>query len=894
MVFHSVDKHSVIKVLDSNENYGLSVNALEKNRFKYGKNTLSDKKRRPIIFKIGESLKEPMLLILCFSFIIAFGVNLGKTLKNGDGDFTECLGILAAIILSVLITLIMEGSSEKAFNSLNRIYDRTFVTVVREGKSINILREEVVVGDVILIGGGDKIVADGRVIYSDCLYVDESALTGESRPLIKTDEMLEKDVPLAERKNMLYSGTFVTAGSGKMIVTAVGESTEMGKIALELKNKKEISSPLEQKLSKLGKTITAIGVGCSLAVFIISLVKLIIVDAVTFENVENLAISSIILIVAAVPEGLPTIVAVSLALNMIKLAKGNALIKKMIATETAGAVSVICSDKTGTLTTGVMSVSCFYAGGKRFIAEKLKNTVMLENCILNCSVEKVKANGDNVLKGDGTEKALLIAAEKAIGTESEEFRKRYKTQVVVPFSSEKKYMITLCDDGYKKRFLLKGAMESVLGLCKVNEKGKEQLLFQAESEQKKAGRVLCLAHYDSQSGSFDTSGKFELDGFVVLKDEIREDVRQAIKDCKSAGIKIKILTGDNALTAKAVAEELGVIGVNENVVNAWDMENLPDEEFNKILNSAAVIARSTPIIKLKIVKALKKTGEVIAVTGDGINDAPALKHADVGIAMGLSGSEIAKEAADVVLLDDDFSTIVKAIAFGRNVYKNLQRFILFQLSVNLSALLFITVSAFMGLEAPFNTLQLLWINVIMDGPPALTLGLEKEGADLMREKPVEREKSIVTSKMFLRILFGGVFTGTIMIFQYATNFLGVSESERDGTVFTLFICFQLFNAFNCRELGSESIFKHLKDNKVMVVAFISVFVMHMLIVQYAGRAFGVSAMSAEVWIKTVALAFSIVAVSEAYKLLYRLLIRKSRETFGKRKVKTVNKNRAGA
>ena len=891
MNFYSVPNSAVIKTFGSDPKNGLSASDVERNRRKYGKNTLSGKKNRPLLFKIGDSLREPMLLILCFSFVIAFGANIGKFFKSGNADFAECFGILAAIVLSVLITLIMEGSSEKAFNSLNKIYDKTFVTVIRNGENTDILREDVVAGDIIVFGGGDKIIADGRIISADSVYADESALTGESNPLLKSDKQVEEDTPLAERENMLYSGTFITAGSGKMIVTAVGDMTEMGKIAGELKAKKEMDSPLEQKLSHLGKTITAIGIACSALVFIISLIKLILIGGISFESVEDLLISSIILIVAAVPEGLPTIVAVSLALNMIKLAKENALIKKMIATETAGAVSVICSDKTGTLTTGKMTVSSFYTDKKYILPSNIKKEALILNIVLNGSVKEIKTEKGLTLKGDGTEKALVESLDKKYGGDLSGIKSRYKVNVLSPFSSENKYMSTLVDNGVLKRVLIKGAPEKIIGFCDLSESDKKTIVAQMEAAERAAGRIICFAHKDykkEESVKKDLNG-YVFDGFAILKDQIRSDVKQAIKECKKAGIKVKILTGDNIVTATAVAGELGIGEDGETIINGSQIENVGEEELKKMLPHIAVIARSTPIIKLRVVKALKALNEVVAVTGDGINDAPALKHADVGIAMGISGSEIAKEAADVVLLDDGFSTIVKAVAFGRNVYKNLQRFILFQLSVNFSALLFITVAAFMGLPSPFNTLQLLFINVIMDGPPALTLGLEKAGKDCMRERPVERNKSIVSIKMLLRIIFNGTFVGLIMLFQYSINFLGVKETERAGVTFTLFIAFQLFNAFNCRELGSESIFMHLKDNKVMVATFICTFVLHVLIVQFAGGAFGVTAISLSAWVKTLMTAFGIIAVSEAYKLLYRSLKRKdlNKKGFGLRKEKQI-------
>ncbi len=864
MDFITSSKQSIVSFLGSNTKTGLSAFQVRKNKNRFGENLLTSKKSRSLPKKIADTLKEPMMVILCFGFIITFGVNLGKCLKGGQGNFSECAGILGAIVLSTLITLIMEGSSERAFNALNEMLDSVCVNVIREGKTISVEQKDVVVGDIVVLKSGGKIVADGRVIESNCLFVDESMLTGESLPVEKFSNDCGKSTSILERECYLHSGTFVTSGEGKMIVTCVGDNTEMGKLAKELKEKKDIPSPLEQKLGKLGKTITIIGVVCSVIVFIISFIKLVLINDVCFENVNSLVISSIVLIVAAVPEGLPTIVAVSLALNMIKLAKKNALIKKMIATETCGAISVICSDKTGTLTKNQM-VAENYFNGEYLSPKKITDKNVINNFALNCTAvydKEVKA-----FVGDGTEKALLNAVFKgekdfSYLKENAEIIKR------TPFSSQIKYMSTTVKAGGETTTFVKGAPEKIIGFCSLSKKEKDRIFSEIEKNQKKARRVICFAHKVGGE-DVDTTTDFVFDGFAVLFDEIREEVYSAISLCKNAKIKVMILTGDNINTATAVAKELKIIDDVDKSINASEIDNLSDDELKVRLKNIRVIARSTPLTKLRVVKALKSMGEVVAVTGDGINDAPALKHADVGLSMGKSGSEIAKEASDIVLTDDSFNSIVSAISFGRNVFRNIQRFIVFQLSVNLSALLFIVVSALLGLDSPFNTLMLLWINVIMDGPPALTLGLERERANLMNMPPIKRENSIVSKKMLLKILFNGLYIGIVLILQYKKNFLNVSVDEMSASVFTVFVAFQLFNAFNCRELGAESIFMHLKDNLIMVITFIGTFVFHILFVQVFGKVFGISEMSFVSLIKCLCLSSSIIFVSEIYKLAYR-------------------------
>ncbi|MBR2499149.1 MAG: calcium-translocating P-type ATPase, PMCA-type [Clostridia bacterium] len=869
MIFYDKTASETLLQLKSDKKRGLNKTGVITNRKTYGENVITKNKKRTFLNRLFDAFKEPMLLILVFGFVLALGTNLGKYLKSREGDFAECFGILFAIILSVSITLIMEGSSEKAFNALGKIYENLAVRVIRDGETVLIPQGQVVVGDIIIIESGDKIVADGRLLESVSLAVDESTLTGESLPAKKDARVvLDKSVALAERINCVYSGTFVAAGNGLMVVTAVGNKTEIGNIAGELIEQTS-NSPLQVKLGKLGKTVTIVGACCAVLVFILSVIRLYFWGTINFSSVQELFVSCIVLIIAAVPEGLPTIVAVSLALNMIKLAKENALIKKMTATETAGAVSVICSDKTGTLTENKMSVVSVCKSEYCIQPEKVKDELLWQNFVCNSTADITVEKKRVIRKGSSTECALIEAYKKS---QPKINYKTYRESFVVverePFSSENKYMTTTIRLGNIKRKLIKGAPEKVLSLCKLTNAQISKILSNVSEHQKKARRVICFGHIDFDNA--DSVDKYVYDGYVAISDPIRKEVYKAVQDCRRAGIKVKILTGDNRDTALAIARELKLCEQDKCVVNAQELENLTDEQLKKILPNIAVIARSTPIIKLRVVKALKSLGEVVAVTGDGINDAPAIKQADVGIAMGEAGSEITKEAADIVLLDDSFSTVVKAVSFGRNVYKNLQRFIVFQLSVNVSALLFITVCAILGLTPPFNTLQLLWINIIMDGPPALTLGLERATDSLMNNKPIKKDLGIVGKKMLIKIIFNGVFVGGIMILQYLTDFMHVGE-QMSGVIFTTFILFQLFNAFNSRELGSQSIFKGIGKNKLMLLTFGSVFLVHIFIVQVCAGVFGVSSLSLVSWIKCLVVSFSIVAVSEIYKAIFRAI-----------------------
>ena len=553
---------------------------------------------------------------------------------------------------------------------------------------------------------------------------------------------------------------------------------------------------------------------------------------------------------------------------MIKLAKENALIKKLTAIETTGAINVICSDKTGTLTENKMSLEQIFFINKK---EHCKKAIW-HNVVINSTAEKIVKKGKTQFVGSGTECALLQGFVNAKQGDYKELRDEYKVVKRLPFSSTIKKMATLVEYENSYRIYLKGAPEVLLNLTTLTDFEKKEILYKIEDFESKGKRIICFLHKDVQTVNIDEHG-YVYDGFCVLDDKIRKDVFDAIKTCKEAGIKIIMLTGDNLLTATNIAKELKITRGNDLLLTGKEIDEMSDAELKKCLPKISLVARSTPSTKLRVVKILRELNNVVAVTGDGINDAPAIKEADVGIAMA-TGTEITKEASDVVLLDDSFATIVKAVSFGRNVYQNLQRFILFQLSVNMSAVLFITLSLLITGIAPFNTLQLLWINIIMDGPPALTLGLEATNVSLMKNKPIKKNSSICSKKMFLRILINGVFIAIALLLQQIFNFLNVEEKEFASVIFTAFILFQLFNAFNSRELGTVSIFKSIKKNKIMLTVFGITFLIHVFIVEFLYKPFNIVPLSFLTWVKVLLFTFLIVVISEIYKLLYKLTVKK--------------------
>ena len=859
---------------------GLNPEQVEKSRSTYGTNSFVRQSHESLAKRIWDASTEPMLVMLIFAAIITLAVNITRYFTGGEYNFLECVGIFAAIALSVVITIITEGKSAKAFEALNKINEDTLIKVIRNGEPQLITQKEIVVGDIIMIETGDKIVADGRLFSSNDLSVDESALTGESLPVKKDAGFVcQKSTPVAERANMLYSGCFVSAGNGQMLVTGVGNDTEFGQIAQELSSIEKTTTPLQEKLDKLGKQITVLGASAAAIVFAIEVLQFVMNGQLNLDTVSDAFITSIVLIVAAVPEGLPTIVAVSLALNIIKMSKENALVKKMIACETIGCVNIICSDKTGTLTENRMTVQKIYTGGELIDPEQLKDEMLLKNYCINSNANISEEDGSWSFIGNPTEGSLLAAAAKA-GVDYQELRQAADIVRVFPFSSQNKDMSTIVHENGKEILYVKGNPEKIISLCTgISEEEKEKNFHLMEEFQNKAGRLLAFAHKELE-GQYNDEEQDEVeqgliyDGFVVISDPLSPDVYESIRNCRSAGIEVKMLTGDNIRTARAIANELHMLDDDHIAVEAADIEKLTDEELKEALKKIQVIARSTPLVKMRVVKLLKEQGNVVAVTGDGINDAPAIKHADVGIAMGIAGTDVTKEASDMVLLDDSFSTIIKAVQWGRGIYENFKRFIQFQLTVNVSSVVVVICSILAGFSAPFTALELLWINIIMDGPPALTLGLEPIRPDLLKHKPTRRNENIISKKMLLRIFVNGIFISVIFMLQHFKNFLGAAPEEEATVLFTLFVLFQLFNAFNCRELDDTPMFKNLLKNKLMLGVFLLVLILQGIITQFGAAVFETVPLSAAMWGKMLLTAFTVIILNEGIKAVKRLFVRK--------------------
>ena len=926
--YYNRELNDILKEHNVTEVAGLSTKEAEKRLLLYGPNLFTRVKEKSLLQEIKETLTEQLIVIL----LIAAGISVLI------GEYHDAIGICFAVLLSTIIGILTESRSKKAAEALNRMTDDIMVKVLRDGEKKLLHKSEIIPGDIVFLEAGDQVPADGRLISCLDLKVREDMLTGESDDVkkklgvVKEEEValegkkIVQDPIPAKQFNMLFGGTLIASGQAKMIVTSTGDHTEMGYIAKALGGAEE-ATPLEIKMDQLAQTISKISTAVASMLFIYMLAQIIkechlILDFSSthaflaslgplvseFPSIKTAFVVCVALIVAAVPEGLPTMINITLAITMKQMAKINVLVRKKEACETVGSVSVICSDKTGTLTQNKMKVQKAYLEG-HYIKEKELGQygVFIKNCILNSTADLEKHKGEVKYIGSATECALLLLCESF---NYQELRNRIEKVKQIPFNSQNKYMLTVTKEEDGHYIYSKGAPEIILKQCTYEKvEGKIQkltpnrlsfLLNEIGSLQSQAMRVLAFA-YKNTSPNVAVSHKENLaedlvfEGFVGICDPLREGVKESISIAAEAGIETKMLTGDNLQTAMAIGKEIGLVGHGKRAVEATYIDTLNDKELEREIGQIAIVARSKPDTKMRIVSALQKNGEVVAVTGDGINDAPALNKADVGIAMGIAGTEVSKNAADIILTDDSFSTIVEAIKWGRGIYNNFQRFIQFQLTVNIIAFLVAIISQVMGYEMPFTTIHLLWINIIMDGPPALALGLEPVRATVMKRKPIRREAPIINHFMVRTIVVNSAFITALLFAQIKWNFLGAAATEKGNAtevqtvLFSLFAFSVLFNALNCREFGTGSIFPNLLKNKLALEIIGLTAILQVVMIQFAGRFFNAIPLSVEMWAKIILCASLIVVLNEVIKELLRLLKHSAKSA-----VRTVGGMRKGA
>ena len=816
---YQMKKEDVLTMLGTDEN-GLTQNQAKENQKKYGKNELAEgKKKNPFILFL-EQYKDFLVIILIIAAIIS-GVL---------GDIESAIVIFVVITINAILGTVQHIKAEQSLDSLKEMSAPT-AKVIRDGEIKVVEGKDVTVGDIVVIEAGDYVCSDGRIIENASLKVDESAMTGESEPVEKQETVLDGEKPLGDRVNMLYSGSFATYGRAKMVVTSVGMETEIGKIASLLKSTQEKKTPLQESLDNFGKKLSLIIIGICVIVLGLELFRS---DGINLTVFTDAFVFAVALAVAAIPEALSSIVTIVLSVGTQKLAKENAIIRKLQAVEGLGSVSIICSDKTGTLTQNKMTVQKIYFDGQIIDKDDEINArqgqLIIDGALCNDSVQK---EGQEI--GDPTEIALVNFSEKH-DLPVEKMREKYQRLGEIPFDSDRKLMSTVHKIGGNYKMLTKGAVDVLSG--RINEvktmDGKRPFTAEDLAELKKVNtefsqmglRVLavCERDVDTVDISVDDEKDYILLGLVAMQDPPREESAEAVRKCKTAGIRPIMITGDHLVTASAIARKIGILDDNGRAVEGREIENLSDEELDEFVSDVSVYARVSPEHKIRIVSAWQRKGYIVSMTGDGVNDAPALKQADIGVAMGITGSEVAKDAASMVLTDDNFATIVKAIENGRNLYRNIQRAIQFLLSGNTAGILAVLYASFMALPVPFKAVHLLFINLLTDSLPAIALGVEPHSSDVMNEKPRPKNQSILTKKVLTNICVEGIVIGVMTMIAFYFGFLRNAEVASTMAFSTLCLS-RLVHGFNCKSDKPVWFTKKMWNNKSMIGAFFVGFVL---------------------------------------------------------------------
>ena len=853
---------------------GLTDGEVAASRREHGENTLTPPKRTPMWKLYLDKYKDPIIKILLVAAVISLA------LASIHGDYVETIGIILAIVLATTIGFWFEMDAAKKFNVLTALGEESPVKVRRDGKVIEIARKDVVVGDVVIIEVGDEIPADGTLIESTDLQIDESSLTGE--PIItKHADPAKNDTEATYPSGKVLRSTMVMNGRGTFQVTEVGDATEIGKVSRASTEITSVKTPLNIQLDKLAKLISKFGIGISIAAFVIFLSRDIIVDADgVWASTDYLRMAEVVLqyfmmavtlIVMAVPEGMPMAVTLSLALNMRRMLKNNNLVRKLHACETMGAVTVICTDKTGTLTQNKMQV----ADLKAYDADD----ELLRSAIALNTTAHLDAEGGKGI-GNPTEIALLLWLDKN-GVDYKTLRREEDIEAQLPFSTERKYMATVGRVGGRRVLMVKGAPEIIASMCDIDAEARKEITERLHGYQNQAMRTLAFAYRTLADGEQPDMGaiadgpKLTFQAVTAISDPIREDVPGAVGQCVDAGIQVKIVTGDTSATAIEIARQIGIWDDKtpaEAQITGPDFAALSDEKAFELVPKLRVMSRARPTDKQRLVNLLQKHGAVVAVTGDGTNDAPALHHAHVGLSLG-SGTSVAKEASDMTLIDDSFRSIVNAVMWGRSLYKNIQRFLFFQLVVNVTALLLVLGGSVIGTELPLTVTQILWVNLIMDTFAALALASLPPSREVMKDKPRKQTDFIITPGMAKGIIFLGVaFFALLFAFLIHCN-----QSEGDLHVhelslfFTTFVMLQFWNLFNAKSFGSNhsAFHRFFHDNGLLLVLLI-ILGGQWIIVTFGGKMFRTDPLSATEWLAIIAGTSPVMWLGELWRAVKRL------------------------
>ena len=815
------NKEGVLKHLNSSME-GLGADEVTNSRQEHGYNELVEAKKKNALVIFLEQFKDFLVIILM----------IAATVSAFLGDIESAVVILFVITMNAVLGTVQQMKAEKSLNSLKQL-SAPNAKVTRNGETIIIPSREVVVGDIVSLEAGDFVCADGRIIENASMKVNESALTGESLSIEKEDCVIEREVPLGDRVNMVYSGSYVTYGRGKFVVTNTGMTTEVGKIATLLKDTSERKTPLQQNLDNFGKKLSMVILAICAVLFVISVVK--------GESIMNAFMFAVALAVAAIPEALSSIVTIVLAFGTNKMAKENAIIRKLQAVEGLGSVSIICSDKTGTLTQNKMTVMKYYVGDKienvsdvmkqRKDSAKNPSLSNMEQKLIDFSLlcnDASCQNGTDL--GDPTEVAFVHWASK-YDVSTTECRKNYERLDEIPFDSDRKLMSTVHPYGQEKIMITKGAVDVLLermesietenGVRPFCKEDKEKIQAMNLEFSKEGLRVLAFAYKSiSKEGiSFEDETQYTFLGLVAMMDPPREESREAVEKCIQAGIRPIMITGDHKITAAAIAKQIGILKDEAEAVEGAVLDSMSDEELKDFVEHVSVYARVSPEHKIRIVRAWQEKGNIVAMTGDGVNDAPALKQADVGVAMGITGSEVAKDASSMVLTDDNFATIVKAVENGRNVYQNIKKAILFLLSGNTAGILAVVYASLAGLTVPFAPVHLLFINLLTDSLPAIALGLDPHSKEVMKEKPRSKDESILTKDFLSRILTEGLVIGVLTMIAYYVGLNAGGTATASTMAFATLCLSRLVHGFNCKSKQAILFTKDMMNNRYMWGAF---------------------------------------------------------------------------
>lgn len=863
MDWHSKKIDEAAEELGANLSFGLTDEKVAEKTEKYGKNKLSSKPPKTMVQRFVDQLKDVMVIILIIAAAISFVVALTDT---ENPDFLEPIIILAIVVLNAVLGVVQESKAENALEALKNMTSPN-TKVLRNGKLDLIPSSDIVPGDIVKLEAGDLIPADCRIFECASLKVDESPLTGESLPVEKTnDEFLPENTPLSERFNMLYSGCSISNGRCSAIVTSTGMNTEIGRIAKLLDNEESEQTPLQQKLAKMGKQLGILAFVICGVIFAIGIAEKM--------NVMDIFITSVSLAVAAIPEGLPAIVTIVLAIGVQRMVKKNAIVRKLPAVETLGSASVICSDKTGTLTQNKMTVTHIWTNhdienmeGK--ISEE--STTLLQMASLCCDGVIEENNGEYKHIGDPTETSIVFAALKC-GFKKSDLMAEYPRKGEIPFDSDRKLMTTIHPLGDKYIAIVKGAFDIMLSRCthgdietahEVNKKMSQMAL-----------RVIAVAYkmYDEIPESIDpetVENDLTLLGLIGMIDPPREEAKEAVALCKSAGIRPVMITGDHILTASAIASQLGILNEGEKAITGLELQQMSEEELAAHIEDYSVFARVTPEDKIRIVKAWQSKENVVAMTGDGVNDAPALKAADIGCAMGITGTDVAKGAADIILTDDNFSTIVQSVKEGRCIFDNILKSVKFLLCCNTGEIFTILGSMIFWKETPLLAMQILWINLVTDSLPALALGMEPVEQDIMDRKPKNKNDNIFTPQMIFSIIIHGIFFAAITLSGYYLGKYVMNDIAAGRTMTFMILAFsQLFHAFNVR--SSHSLFKigpfsNSYMNKAFLISALLIIVL--IAIPPIGAVFGIVHLPIKLHLAAFGLSIVPIVVSEIEKLI---------------------------